>query len=99
MRTGFWAALIGVVAACSSNDKASTVPPVDQTGSGGSDGTQTGTGGGDVADAQDEVVACGMKSCMAGEYCCDGTCGACFPIGVNCPLDPCGTGGADAAAE
>jgi len=60
----------------------------------------TGTGtGGDVADAQEEVVACGMKDCMPGEYCCDGTCGACFPIGTNCPLDPCGTGGADAATE
>jgi len=89
MRTGFWAALIGIVAACSSNDKSSTVPLVDPTGSGGSD----------VADAQDDVVSCGMKSCKAGEYCCAGTCGACFPNGVNCPLDPCGTGGADAATE
>jgi hypothetical protein len=62
--------------------------------------TGTGGTGGDVTDAQGDVVACGMKDCKVGEYCCDGSCGACFPIGTNCPLDPCGTGGgSDAATE
>ena len=99
MRMGFWAALIGIVAACSSNDKASTAPLVGQGGSAGSEGSGSGTGG-DVADAQEDVESCGMMSCKAGEYCCDGTCGACSPIGVNCPLDPCKTGaGIDAATE
>jgi len=105
MRTAFWAGLICAVAACSSKDNTSTVPPAGQGGGGGGEGTGTGTGGGDgddaaAVDATDEVVACGMKSCMPGEYCCDGSCGACAAIGTNCPADPCGTGtGSDAAAE
>ncbi len=104
IRTVFWAGIVCVVAACSSNDKASVVPPPveGQGGGGGTEGTG-GTGGtvgeGDdasVTDAEEEAASCGMlRSCKVGEYCCDGTCGACAPIGVNCPIDPCG--GTDAA--
>src|SRR5258706_14420094 len=95
--------------ACGSKDNGSTAllnpSGGDTSGVGGAGGTEGtgGTGGGDEdasADAQEEsdIVPCGAKSCHAGEYCCDGTCGACVAIGLNCPVDPCGAG-ADAAAE
>jgi hypothetical protein len=97
MRTLSWAALVCLVVACSgSNDNTALPPaPIDmgQGGTGGSDGTDTD------ASADTGLVPCGAMSCGAGEYCCDGTCGACIAVGLNCPLDPCGTDAAAPAAE
>jgi hypothetical protein len=98
MRSVIWT-LVFLAAACSSKDHAA---PGDlsgsTTGAGGTEGTG-GTGGSDedasTDDAGDEsngVVACGTIDCKPGEYCCDGACGACMAIGMNCPIDPCGTG-------
>src|SRR5439155_17251070 len=102
MRTFIWAAVVLAAAACSNKDNAAP-GPVDNsttsTGQGGMGGTE-GTGGeagtgGDTGDASDEgAVPCGAKSCNAGEYCCDGACGACVAVGMNCPVNPCGTDGA-----
>jgi len=106
MRTVLWVGLVLMAVACGTKDKAATTP-IDNgpTGSGGDAGAGGGTGGGgdsgsggaDTEDANvgDEGVACGgLMSCKAGEYCCDGSCGACAPIGTNCPIDPCHTDGA-----
>src|SRR6185295_796017 len=61
-------------------DGADASPPGDggHTGTGGN----TGTGG---------DIPCGVRSCAAGEFCCDGACGACAPVGMICPASPCGT--------
>ena len=105
MRTLFWAAVVLAVGACGTKDQTVTTPP-DMTGVGGAGGEGGSGGGGDgggggsdmedagvgVEDASDKP-ACGVMSCMPGEYCCDGTCGACAPIGTNCPADPCPGGG------
>jgi hypothetical protein len=108
MRSVIWAALVLAGVACGSKDHASPAPVDPTTGAGGSGGTEGtgGTGGeGEDAAADAEIVPCGTKSCNVGEYCCDGTCGACIAVGMNCPLDPCGTGTEggtttdDAAAE
>jgi hypothetical protein len=92
--------LILAAAACGSKDHGSTSLLDPSTGAGGAGGTEgTGGSGGDEDAAVDEpsdVIACGAKSCNAGEYCCDGACGACVAIGSNCPADPCGTDGAAA---
>jgi hypothetical protein len=98
MRTLSWAALVWLVVACGTKDNAATPPPpmdMGQAGSGGSDGTGTE----DAAADTGGIVPCGTISCGAGEYCCDGTCGACMAVGMNCPADPCGTDGAAAASE
>src|SRR5690242_16957821 len=91
--------------ACGSknNSTAAVDPSTTTTGAGGEGGGEgTGGAGGGEADASSEeasdIVACGTKSCNAGEYCCDGACGACVAIGQNCPVDPCGAG-VDAATE
>src|SRR5262249_8860802 len=106
MRTVLWVGLVLMAVACGNKDKAATIP-IDngQTGSGGNTGAGGDTGGGgdsgsggtDTGDANvgDEGGACGgPMSCKPGEYCCDGSCGACAPIGTNCPLNPCPTDGA-----
>jgi hypothetical protein len=75
-------------------------------GGAGGDGVGGGAGAEEDAGPDVENMACGAKSCNAGEYCCDGACGACTAVGTNCPLDPCGTGAdgapsvdSDAASE
>jgi hypothetical protein len=107
MRNVIGVLMVLAAAACGSkkDDSTALVDPAtgDTSGVGGAGGTEgTGGTGGDEADASSEeasdIVACGTKSCNAGEYCCDGTCGACVAIGQNCPVDPCGVG-VDAAAE
>ena len=98
-------AVFALLACGSKNNSTAVVDPSTTTtgagGEGGGEGTG-GAGGGDEADASSEeasgIVACGAKSCNAGEYCCDGACGACVAIGQNCPVDPCGAG-VDAATE
>ena len=106
MRTLFWAALVLVVGACGTKDQTVSPPPDTTAGGGGAGGVAggSGTGGSEVdatpgddvtvvEDSADEPASCGMMSCKLGEYCCDGACGACAPIGTNCPMDPCGGGG------
>jgi hypothetical protein len=108
MRTLSWAAVVSMLVACSSTENAA-VPPEALPDSGGQSGA-AGSGGSDgitpeddaSADVEQEAeeeaatgVACGSISCNVGEYCCDGTCGACLPIGVNCPPVSCPS---DAAA-
>jgi hypothetical protein len=94
MRSVIWT-LAFLAMACGSKDHGATVDPTTTTGTGGTEGTG-GTGGSDedaASDTGDEsVIPCGAKSCNQGEYCCDGACGACIAIGMNCPADPCGTG-------
>jgi hypothetical protein len=95
MRSVIWT-LAFLAAACGSKDHSASVDPSTTTGAGGTEGT--GGGGGSDEDASsddaqgDGAIPCGAKSCNAGEYCCDGACGACVAIGMNCPSDPCGTG-------
>jgi hypothetical protein len=36
-------------------------------------------------------VACGSKTCAAGEYCCSSSCGICEKIGAMCPAIACKT--------
>jgi hypothetical protein len=98
-------AVLAAVACGSKNDKSAAVvdPSTTTTGAGGEGGGEgTGGAGGGEADASSEeasdIVPCGVKSCNAGEFCCDGACGACVAIGQNCPVDPCGVG-VDAATE
>ena len=107
MRNVIRVLVILATTACGSKQNASTalVDPStsDTSGAGGAGGSEgTGGTGGDEADASSDeasdIVPCGAMSCKAGEYCCDGTCGACVAIGSNCPIDPCGVG-VDAAAE
>ena len=83
MRVIFWAGLTLVLVACGSDDESSSLfssplPP-------GSD-----NGGQDASVSNPSMgVACGPKSCQMGEYCCDGKCGACAKMGMNCPATPC----------
>jgi hypothetical protein len=83
MRIVFWAALTLVLAACGSDDDKSSlfsleVPPGSNNGGQDASGSNADAG-----------IACGTRSCQMGEYCCDGKCGACAPIGMNCPATPC----------
>src|SRR4051794_15543361 len=112
MRNVMGVLMVLAAAACGSKDNTSMVDPSSSVasgvgGAGGTEGTG-GTGGGDEdasADVQDEsIVPCGAKSCNRGEYCCDGTWGACSAVGSSCPANPCGLGAdgavvSDGAAE
>jgi hypothetical protein len=105
MRTLSLALLVWMTVACSSNDDSVAPPPMDngQAGANGSGG-DGGGGGSDGTETQDaapdvEIVACGATSCNAGEYCCDGTCGACIAVGMNCPPDPCPSDGATSTTD
>jgi hypothetical protein len=89
----FW---VVAAAACGSKNHASTavVDPASGDPTTGEDDASVGD--------EPSVVPCGPKSCNAGEYCCDGTCGACAAVGTNCPADSCASDGAatdDGAAE
>ena len=88
MRTVVCGLVLLLAAACGGDDSsANAFPPA------------TNQGGGSHIDAGDASVvstgdsagggSCGTKSCKAGEYCCDGKCGACAPIGMSCPAKPC----------
>jgi len=100
-----WAALVLTVGACGTKDQTVSTPPAGMTGGAGAGGGSSGTGGSGgsggsnmedasvVEDAAEESASCGVRSCNQGEYCCDGTCGACAAIGTNCPADPCPGGG------
>jgi hypothetical protein len=94
--------LVLAAAACGSKDHGSTAL-VDPTGGGGDPTSGTGgtegtggTSGEDDAsvDEASDRAPCGTRSCNAGEYCCEGACGACTAIGTNCPADPCPGDGA-----
>ncbi len=98
MRNVIRVLMVLAAAACGSkNNSTALVDPATTTGAGGTEGTG-GTGGGDEGDGSvdepGDIVPCGAKSCNAGEYCCDGSCGACVAIGSNCPANPCGIDGA-----
>ncbi len=36
-----------------------------------------------------KIAACGKSSCVAGEYCCNESCGICAPIGGACTQQAC----------
>jgi hypothetical protein len=82
-------AFVLALAACGGDDSSSGTPlstnPGDNTADGGSGGSSTTPPpAGDAG-----PVSCGTKSCNAGEYCCDGKCGLCAPIGKSCPATTC----------
>jgi hypothetical protein len=87
MRRVVWGLLL-VLASCGGGDdsSANAFPPATNNQGGGN--TVDG-GDASVAPVDSAGMSCGMKSCNAGEYCCDGKCGACAKVGTLCPPTPC----------
>jgi hypothetical protein len=82
MRSVVWGFVL-VLAACGGGDDSSGTPNVFVGGN------NVDAGDASVPATDGGAPSCGTKSCKAGEYCCDGKCGACAPVGMSCPAHPC----------
>jgi hypothetical protein len=83
MRTVIWAGLVLALAGCSGEDASNLFA------SGPADNGQGSDSDASVSSPDAAGVPCGTRSCNPNEYCCDGKCGACMPVGMNCPATPC----------